>query len=160
MLYCLAAFVQLCCQGRGMYGTAGLPLNPPGANEWEDGRRQREESKGNTLIIALKESRTEELKRSGDGGRERERVEGACSNGVFVLVGVTHKASAGVAQLSYQTQRISKEECVCLCVCKNGGRFCNTIKPYMSPSSPNHKNCNTAFAHLTLLLLILFLSPS
>lgn len=54
-----------------MYGTMGLPLNPPGANEREDGRRQGEESKGNTLIIALKESRIEGSKRRRDGGRER-----------------------------------------------------------------------------------------
>lgn len=37
------------------------------------------------------------------------------SNGVFVLVGVTHKAFSRAAQLSYryQTQRIRREECVC-----------------------------------------------
>lgn len=43
-------------------------------------------------------------------GGERKAGKG-CSNGVFVLVGVTHKAFAGEAQLSYryQTQRIRRE---------------------------------------------------
>ena len=76
-----------------------------------------------TLIIALKESRTEGSTKRGDGGRGRGGR--GCSNGVFVLVGVTHKALAGAAQLSYryQTQQMRREECVytcvdeCLCVC-------------------------------------------
>lgn len=75
-----------------------------------DGRGKPEESKGSTLIIALMEGRAEGLKKSGAGRRGRR----GGSNGVFVLVGVTHKAFSRAAQLSYryQTQRIRREECV------------------------------------------------
>lgn len=95
-----------------MFGTTGAtPKNSPGACEWEDGRGKPEESKRNTLIVALMESRAE-------GVEEEWRRKGGqkgCSNGVFVLVGVTHKAFTRAAQLSYryQTQRISREECGC-----------------------------------------------
>lgn len=98
-----------------MCGTTGLPpeslLEP--MNERMDageGRRAKE-----TLIIALKESRTEGSRKRVDGRRRREGEKG-CSNGVFVLVGVTPKASAEAAQLGYryQTQRIRREECVCV----------------------------------------------
>lgn len=76
-----------------------------------------EESKGNTLIIALEGRGDRGARKRRDGGRGRARVLRGGSNGVFVLAGVTHKALAGAAQLSYryQTQR-ARRECACLCL--------------------------------------------
>lgn len=79
-----------------------------------------EESKGNALIITLEgrgDRGAEEETRWREG--KSESAEGGGSNGVFVLAGVTHKALAGAAQLSYryQTQRVRRAENVHVCVC-------------------------------------------
>ncbi len=110
-----------------------------------------------------------------EGGRERGWREGGweCSNGVFVLVGVTHKALARAAQLSYryQTQRISREECVCVCVCvcvcaRARARvfICEDWGMFLQPNQTWHVfwfiqswHFNTAFSPLASLLLVLFL---
>lgn len=87
-------------------GAAPRSLLEP-MNERMD-RGKREESQGNTLIITLKERG---LGEEGEGGWRQE----GCCNGVFVLVGVSHKASTRAAKLSYrnQTQGIKREEHVC-----------------------------------------------
>lgn len=59
------------------------------------------------------------IKGEQDTGVEEEgrfREGEGCSNRPFVLVGVTHKALVGAAELSYQTQRERKEN-----VCKDWG---------------------------------------
>lgn len=59
-----------------------------------------------------------------------------CSNGVFVVVGATHKAFARAAQLSYryQTQRISREECACVKGLRKVSACpaCRSVQPVMT----------------------------
>ena len=83
---------------------------------WTVARGGRQRKYTHHRIKGEQDRGVEEERRWREGGRESGWR--GCSNGVFVLVGVTHKAFAGAAQLSYryQTQRKERKGGVCVCV--------------------------------------------